>query len=813
MLVSLNWLQEYVKEPLPKPEKIAELLTMHAFELEGYEAKGNDVVFDVKVLPNRAHDCLSHEGVAREITAIAKLTFVPTPDKPPRAEATGHELSVSTEDASTCPRFTARIIEGVEVGDSPSWLKERLLSIGQRPINNVVDITNYVMFATGQPLHAFDLDKLAKDGNKINLGARKAKKGEKLVTLDEGNKEIVLDESMLIIADVSGPVGLAGIKGGKAAEIERETRNIVIEAANFEPTGIRKTRIEFGVVTDASKRFEHGIAPEMAGRGSDIAAGLILELAGGKNTKAGELKDAWANRRAPYKIGVSVSEVNKLLGTKMSESDVGGILKRLGFEYEVVEDPVTRICELAHKYLDIPYKYAASISYDAPRTFDCSSFVAYLYSQVGVSIPRITIDQFLFGSEITKEDLRPGDVIFSERQDQDEVHNFTIVADGSTIVQHVKNTETREFLPNIKIKNKLYHNGIYLGNREIAHASGKWHKNSVVIEKVSESPAFENIVGYRRFINDKKKRFVITAPYERIDLIGKRGFMISGNREDIIEEIGRLYGYENIPTIIPDKADKKPVLSKVTYYSNVIRKTLSELEYSEVRMNTIVGKGEVELENPMAEDKRFLRTSLHSGISDTFAKNSTVLPLIGLQNTSQEKIFEIGKVFTKNNEYTSCAIVTDVLNKKSRDETVSKIEERLGIKITNLIKDKSDWIVEFNLNELLEKLPEPKNYAIGLSPGTTFKPISSYPFVLRDIAVFVPKDTSSSKILDIIEKESGGLLIKNRLFDEFRKGDKVSYAFNLVFQSYDKTLSDAEVNEIMERMTTSLNKNEGWKVR
>jgi len=187
MRISYNWLKEYIA--LPEPKKLADLLTMHAFEVESFGS-----VFEIDVLPNRAHDCLSHIGIARECAAILgkklKLPIVNIKEK-------DLDIKVENKEIEACPRYTARVIKNVKVGPSPKWLQDRLKLLDQKPINNVVDFANYVMFETGQPLHAFDLDKIDK------IVIRKAKKGEKIITLD--GEKCDLDNSVLVIADSKDP--------------------------------------------------------------------------------------------------------------------------------------------------------------------------------------------------------------------------------------------------------------------------------------------------------------------------------------------------------------------------------------------------------------------------------------------------------------------------------------------------------------------------------------------------------------------------------------------------------------------------------
>ena len=212
-------------------EKLAGTVTLNAFEIEEAENLGSDTMLDIKVLPNRAHDALGHRGMASDICALVGNTFE---DKEEYFHGEGDALVqspiITTEDAKACTRFMSVRIDGVQVAESPDWLKEKLQAIGQKSINSIVDITNYVQFAINKPMHAYDASLIA--GN--TLVARFAREGEKLTTLDD--KDLTLDGKTLVIADTEKPLGLAGIKGGKFSGISASTTSVILESANFNPT-------------------------------------------------------------------------------------------------------------------------------------------------------------------------------------------------------------------------------------------------------------------------------------------------------------------------------------------------------------------------------------------------------------------------------------------------------------------------------------------------------------------------------------------------------------------------------------------------
>src|SRR3989344_3116470 len=334
MKISRNWLQTFFNDPLPDAAAIGDALTFHAFEIESIDAHGEDSILDVKVTANRGHDCLSHRGIAKELAAILMLPMKGDPlraniNLDPKTDA----VAVSIAEPTLCRRYVAGYIRGVKVGPSPDWLRAALESIGQRPINNVVDATNFVMFNLGQPLHAFDAAQLTQNqqGDALlvpgySIEVRKAKDGEKMVALDD--KEYTLDSRALVIVDGNTdiPIGIAGVKGGKPAGISEKTTDIIIESANFDGVTTRRTAAALKLRTDASSRFEQVISPELAGFGMYAVANLIIELAGGETVG---FVDAYPVVAEKKQAEVTTEFVNAVLGTELQDTDIEGALTRL----------------------------------------------------------------------------------------------------------------------------------------------------------------------------------------------------------------------------------------------------------------------------------------------------------------------------------------------------------------------------------------------------------------------------------------------------------------------------------------------------
>lgn len=638
MKVSHAWLQTFFEDTLPSAQELADIFTFHSFEVEGVEQVGEDWVIDIDVLPNRSSDCLCHRGIAREVSTLLSLPMKTDPLRSPLPvwEMTNN-LTVTVADNAFCPRYMAAEIRGVTVRPSPKWLQDALTTLGQKSINNVVDATNYVMLNTGQPLHAFDFALLTKDADgKRNITVRLAHEDEEITTLT--NDTYTLSPTHQVITDgVSGEaLALAGIKGGKVAEVTEKTVDILLESANFNFVNVRKTSNELKLATDASLRFQNEpsvLLPAFALR--DLIA-LITELTEGTLVGVADVFDGLAERDP---IDVTLTEINTLLGTDLSISDVEKILVRFEWEFSL---------------------------------------------------------------------------------------------DG--------------------------------------------------------------------------EEFAITGSWERSDLLTKEAF---------IEEIGRVHGYANITSQLPPLPDTPADVNQRQYYFEKIQRLLSDLGYSEVLTYTLADRGEVELINPLASDKAFLRMNIRDGLMKALDLNVQNAPLLGLDVV---KIFELGTVFTKDGEEISLAIGGRAVSGKQSKvdamvkEDIEKILEILDIKESITIHD---GVFEISLKNCLALLPEAQSYDIALPWNTDarYTRWSSYPYMLRDISLWVPKGVSADDVFSIIKQEGTTLLLRGDMFDEFEKDGRVSYAWHLVFLSHEKTLTDTEIGGIMENITKKLQSNEGWEVR
>jgi len=620
MKISYNWLQNYFEDKLPEPEKVSEGIIFHSFEVEEIEKTEDDTVFDIKILPDRAHDCLSHWGIAKEVSAIfgLKTSFPNGFSKLIKKEEINilpsTDLNIKVE-SDACRRYIGRIIKNVKVGESPTWLKEKLNSIEQKSINNMVDIANFVMFDLGNPVHVFDLDKLEDK----NIIIRTAKEGEKILTLDK--KDVELDPSMIIIADSKDPLVVAGIKGGVKAEVDSNTKNIMIEVANFDPVKIRKISNLVGIKTDASKRYENDLSPDLCSLSMDAITLLILSLNSG--AEAEKEVDIYPKHQEEKVVSFSTSYISKMLGACIKDEDIGKILNNLNYEFS--------------------------------------------------------------------------------------------------------------------------------------------------------------------FINEEWK---VNIPYMRIDLNAPH---------DFAEEIGRLYGYENIEPVLPN-LDLNQKDSEVWNKICLAKEKLISDGYKEVMTYVFRDRGDVSV-LAGASDKSYLRTNITDGLKESIALNMKNLPLL---DADEVKVFEIGAVFTKEGEVINVAYG----DKKNAMET--SLEKFVEEKVLQEFHSESTNISL--LGNFSARLGQPAQGSHNESPAKLldssakpFKMWSVYPFMTRDIAVWVPEGTDKEILSNLYEELGTELLIREpKLFDFFTKEGKTSFAYRLVFQAHDRTLTDEEVNRIMINITDKI---------
>jgi phenylalanyl-tRNA synthetase beta chain len=328
MKISIEWLKEYV-DVQESPEKLKEDLSMIGLLVEGIAEAPATTVLEVEVTSNRP-DCLSHIGIAREIAALYRRPLrLPTVEDKLSVPAERIPYAIEIKDADLCPRYVGLVLDGVQVGRSPEWMQRRLEAAGMRPLNNVVDITNYVLLEMGHPLHAFDYDVLR--SGKIVVG--RARPGEQFRTLDGTDRD--MDGEMLMINDGEGPVGIAGVMGGLNSEISLTTKRVLLESAYFQPASIRRTSKKLGLSTEASYRFERGADWENTIPAIARTCYLIEQFAGGRI--AGSLQDIYPGKKSPTRILLRGQSAAALLGVDLTDAFIESTLARLDFKLEKKE--------------------------------------------------------------------------------------------------------------------------------------------------------------------------------------------------------------------------------------------------------------------------------------------------------------------------------------------------------------------------------------------------------------------------------------------------------------------------------------------
>jgi phenylalanyl-tRNA synthetase beta chain len=378
MKVSINWLRELVELDCTN-EEIIEKLNNVGLMVEDITKEENDLILDIETYPNRP-DTLGHIGIARELSVCFKKPLKEL-DFPINwiNEPVENFVEITIKDEELCPRYVGMVVRNIKIGESPDWLRKRLEHLGFRPINNVVDITNYVLLLTGHPIHAFDLERI--EGRKVFI--RKALPGEKILTLEE--KIEALSPEMLVIADSKKPIAIAGVIGGEESGIKNETKNILIESAYFDPISIRKTSKKLGLITEASYRFERGADIESPPRAAHIAVSLLSSL-GGKVAKG--MIDEYPNPRKQKSIVFRIKRAENIIGISLEKNFIEEIFNYLGCEINKTNPNVWQIQIPSHRI-------------DLEREIDLIEEIArfYGYEKIPSQLPLLKITENPFNAK------------------------------------------------------------------------------------------------------------------------------------------------------------------------------------------------------------------------------------------------------------------------------------------------------------------------------------------------------------------------------------------------------------------------------
>lgn len=688
MKFSYNWLKE-IAGFRDTPQELAMLLTMRAFEVEGLERHGADWVLDIKILPNRIADASGHRGLAREIAALKNIKLkIQSPKlQEDRTRKTSDAVKISIENPADCSRYTARVMDGVKVGPSPMWMRERLEACGLQSINNVVDAANYCMLETGQPLHVFDFDTLAGPPQKKEIVVRRARKGEYLAALDDKTYE--LNPDILVIADAHRPLAIAGIKGGRDSGVSESTTRIVLESANFDLTAIRRASQILGLRTDASMRFQHGLDPNETSAAVDRLAVLIRDSAREATIYSGRA-DQYTRKTIQHAILLRPAYTERVMGTKIPSGFYRPAFGRLGWvatpkgkDFVVKPPTVRRDIEIEEDVIE-----------EIGRLFD--------YAAVPARMPQAVLTGNTNGDMGSWHDgIR--DVLVGTGFMESELYQFTsgreaalfrISPDALIELENPPNEETQYLVPRLMMK------------YAVSAAENMRYADEVRIFGIGKS-----------FFRDARRA---SGHIEREDLVlaltrknaDEEGFYeLKGAVDTLLTSLGITdHWYDDVPDREPTPRDK-----------------FHPHRFAEIKIG-------------------------------------------------DEKIGQIGEIHPD--------ILRDIRSKS---------------RIT---------IAEMDMEVLVQDATAEAEY----------RPVGKYPAITRDIAVVVPDTTKADDVESVIQTAGGSLLIDVDLFDYFQNasmtdaGEK-SMAFHLIFQSSERTLTDTEIDGIMQSMTTALESRPDWEVK
>lgn len=688
MKFSYCWFKEFATA-LPKPEKLAEVLTSRAFEISEIQKTKDDFIFFIDILPNRTPDCLGHWGLARELGSVfgKKVKDLKT-DFYEDVKNIKESLRIEIKDKTDLNSYHLRMIEAVKIGPSPAWLKKRLKTFGINSINNAVDLANLVMLETGESVHLFDYDKIG--AKKIII--RNALSGEIFISLDK--KKYNLTPEMLVIADEKDVLAIAGIKGGRKAEVSKQTKRIVIEAANFSHYLISRTSKKLNLITDASQRFSQRISPYFAELASRRLCHLIQKYCGGK-VLAGKLGYEKAQKSAVIRL--RPRKIASLLGREYSNAEITRILKAI---YCKVKNPESGILRVEPP----PYRSDLAIEEE-------------LIEEIGR----------LSGYETIKSH-----------------HPFAEL-------------KLRPLLEDFFFEEKIKNAAIRVGFNEIKTYSFIGEKETRFLDRELAARLIE-------VQNPFRPEFRFLKPY----LIP---LLLNGLEEALkLSSVANLFEVSNVFSYKPTAKDSPDLSSQNIAFALAISEKDDSEAFFELksRLNSVfesLGFG-----NVFYSDKLSLDNNLIRDLKSVF--HPFRLAQIEIQGRPVGMIGEI----------------------------------RPEIKNNYNLKGKIA-LAEFSLADLMA----------FAKTKTKYRLISKYPVVMRDIAVMAPKNIKAIEIVNLIKNTAGLLLADLNLFDIYEgKGisaNKKSLAFQLIFQSQEKTLTDAEVNKIMENIIKTLEKNPNFEVR
>lgn len=709
----------------------------------------NQTIIDLKPPTNRP-DMFSFVGIAREVAANLSFSCTLLEPKSQDLVFANNKNWVEVADESACKRIVTLRFKVKPNSLSPEWLVDNLRAAGMRPINTVVDITNYVMLETGQPTHAYDANKL-----QGNIGVRFAKPSESLTTLDGANR--TLSKQDLVIVDKSGVIGLAGVMGGQSTETSVDTQEIVVEIANFDKTIIRKSAQRHGLRTEASTRFEKGLPLPLPIYAANRIAYLLSSICHAEIIDS-PIDQCYAWPWVQH-VGLRMRKTERFLGITLDEKQVIDGLRSRGFEAEHFS-----ITKEARKHLGKPYKWGANYKQDRADAFDCSYFVDYIYSLIGEMVGHQCLELFESGQPVDVHDLRPGDVVFR---------------DGPW---EKLDREARK---------GISHAAIYIGNGKIIHAAdtyraknGEWKKypsaKQMVIEEsvetITKDPAYQ---GARRYVENFNHIVAITAPWWRQDIRGEY---------DLYEEVAKIIGYEklsaSLPQLPPTDTHAHQMLPNIQSLKELLvaQGLFEVMTYSFVSQDLLKFSRQAldkhfAILNPMSVEQAYLRSSLmmsHLQIltnnTDYFDKAYGYFEIAKVYEKANSKAkkqeqWQLGITVVGNGSVQYMRNILETVSKYYQWQVVYKPSTEIGF-IANryasmTVQDKQIGGLGQLSSILLKKigkLPTDVSYTqINLSPDLIARQnqkvhnVAHYQYVSRDITVLVDEVVWWQELVEVLK--------------------------------------------------------------
>ena len=700
-----------------------------------------EVVLDFAIKAHRG-DLTSIIGIAREVAALTKQELrIPQPVLDERGKPAGEMIEVTVEDPDLCPRYTARIISGVKIGPSPEWMGRRLLAAGMRPINNVVDVTNYVMLEFGQPLHGFDYDLVRQH----HIIVRRAHDGEEMTTLDGVRRKLTSD--MLLITDPEGPTAIAGVMGGAISEVNDKTTTVLLEAANFQAANIRRTSVALGLRTDASSRFEKGLDPNLTVIAANRAMQLMSELVGG--TVHPGIVDCYPNPVQPRVIPFSTREVEWLTAVKVTQHEVVEALTSLGFG--VVPD------ENSNNMLVTVPTYRSDIVEGADLVEEVVRMIGYnnIPSTVPVGpLPEPQVHSW-FAREYEVRDILIGAGL-------NEIVTYTITSRARMVnLLAQADASSARFLLQAATKDSRGRAGPY-------PAPSGPYPDPVTSTAVASFDA-------------RTLPAVTLVNPPSSDLESMRLTLMSGLLETVQEnskrskaglrffEVGRRYLPSSEALSLPDERRSVGIAlcgpAEISWFAELARPA----DFYDLK-----GVVEMLLDRLHITHYRFTPT--------------------------QHPTFHPGR----------CALLELLRRSSAGEETYSPVGV-LG-EVHPLVQYRYDlpdraYLCELDLEQLYAAVPEKLTYA----------PISRHQELTRDLAIVVDQRVPAQDVHDAIVRSGGELLRSATLFDVYTgepiPPGKKNLTYSLVYQSQERTLTDAEANALQERIIRALHEEFGAVLR